>query len=52
MSDHGSLARLLISKGIIAEAEYLEAIADGMEREAKMYKERVSEHFGRPIDLA
>lgn len=52
MSDHGSLARLLIAKGVISEAEYLAAIADGMEAEARKYEQRLSEHYGRPVNLA
>lgn len=36
MADHGSLARLLIAKGVITEEEYLAAIAEGAEMEAEM----------------
>lgn len=32
--DSGSLAELLIAKGVITEEEYMRAVAGGMEREA------------------
>ena len=49
--DSGALAELLIKKGVISEAEYLEAIAAGMEREAKNYEERLSRKLGTKITL-
>tara|TARA_R110000868_G_scaffold936_5_gene7160 strand:+ start:2320 stop:2616 length:297 start_codon:yes stop_codon:yes gene_type:complete len=52
MSDHGGLVRLLISKGVITESEYLSAIADAMEEEAAKYQASVSQHFGREVKLA
>lgn len=52
MSDHGSLAKLLIDKGVITEDEYLEAIADGTEREKQRYEAILSERFGKPVTLA
>lgn len=52
MADHGSLARLLIAKGLISEAEYIAALAEGMEREKAAYEQRLSEHYGRPVTLA
>jgi hypothetical protein len=51
MVNSSALAELLISKGVITEAEYLEVIAAGMEREAKLYEDRISEHYGRKITL-
>jgi hypothetical protein len=39
MVDCGSLAELLVAKGIITEEERVKALADGMEREVQMYKE-------------
>lgn len=51
MVDSSALAELLIAKGIITEDEYAEAIAAGMEREAKAYEDRLSEHYGRKITL-
>ena len=44
--DHAALVRLLIEKGIITEAEYLEAIADEAEREKARYEERISQALG------
>ena len=52
MADHGSLAQLLIDKGVITEAEYLGAIADGIEREQARYEELLTERFGKPVTLA
>jgi len=52
MAEHSALAKLLIDKGLISEDEYLEAIADGMEREARSYEERLSAHFGTTVTLA
>lgn len=51
MADHGSLAKLLISKGLITEEEYIAALADGMEEEVKRYEERLTERLGRPVRL-
>lgn len=51
-ADIGSLARLLIAKGVISEDEYLSAIADGMEQEKEAYERMLSEHFGKPVTLA
>lgn len=52
MSDHGSLAALLIAKGIFTEDEYLEAIAAGTEREQARYEQLLTERFGCPVSLA
>jgi hypothetical protein len=49
--DLGSLAQLLIEKGIITAEEYGEAMADGMEVEAQMYEADVSEQMGVPVTL-
>lgn len=37
MVDSSALATLLIAKGIFTEEEYIEAVADAMERELKFY---------------
>jgi len=52
MSDVGGLAGLLIKKGVFTMEEYTEAIADSMEREADSYRQYLSDHFGRKVDLA
>jgi hypothetical protein len=52
MADLGSLAKLLIDKGVITEAEYLEAIASGAEREQARYEQLLTERFGKPVKLA
>lgn len=46
MRDLASLVFLLVAKGIITQAEYETAIADGMEQEAADYKRRINEHYG------
>lgn len=51
-SDQGSLAKLLMDKGVITEAEYLEAIADGIEREQARYEQMLTDRFGHPVKLA
>ena len=52
MSDMGGLATLLIAKGVITEDEYLAAIADAMEREAKTYADEISRRSGVTVTLA
>jgi len=39
--DLGSLAGLLIEKGVITREEYLKALAEGMEAEVRSYQERI-----------
>lgn len=51
MVEHSALAALLIEKGVISEAEYLTALADGMERERDTYAEWLRAAFGANIDL-
>lgn len=51
MADLGSLARLLIAKGVITELEYLDAIATGMEMEAQDYENRLSNMLGIKVIL-
>jgi hypothetical protein len=52
MSEHSALAQLLIGKGVITEAEYLEAVAAGMEREASLYEDELKNRFGANVTLA
>ncbi len=51
LRDTASLVGLLVRKGVITEVEYMEAIADGMEEEKRGYEQRLTEHFGRPVNL-
>lgn len=46
MSDIGAVSRLLISKGVFTEREYLEAICKGMEDERDSYEAAVQALFG------
>lgn len=52
LRDSATLARLLIAKGLITEAEYVAAQADGMEEEAEMYRLWLEERTGAKITLA
>jgi hypothetical protein len=45
-SDQGALATLLIEKGVITEAEYFKALADGMEREKEMREKQLGVKLG------
>lgn len=38
MSDHAALTRILVSRGIISELEYHQALVDAMESEVKTYE--------------
>ncbi len=51
LADHGSLVRLLISKGVLTELEYLDALAAGMEIEVANYEARLSEDLGTKVTL-
>ena len=52
MVDSAALAQLLITKGVINEAEYMEAIATAMEREAARYESELSQRLGTNVTLA
>jgi hypothetical protein len=52
MAEHAGLAKLLIAKGIITEAEYFEAMASAMEDEAKLYEDELSRRTGSKVTLA
>ena len=51
MVNDAAIARLLISKGIITEEEYVGAVTEEMEAEAKRYADRLSEELGTRITL-
>lgn len=51
MVEHSALARLLIAKGLLSEAEYLEALAEGMRAEVSLYEEELSAQLGRAVTL-
>lgn len=46
MADLGSLAKLLIDKGVITEAEYFDAVLAGLRREIDTYERRLSGRTG------
>lgn len=50
-ADISSLTTLLIQKGLFTELEYLEALADGMEREKARYEALLSEKTGQKVTL-
>lgn len=51
MAEHSALAKLLIAKGVITEAEYLEAQAAGMEAEARLYEDELTRLTGSKVTL-
>jgi sulfite reductase beta subunit-like hemoprotein len=50
-TDHQGLVRLLMSKGIISEAEYIRAMADAAEEEVRRYEQRLNERMGGPTKI-
>jgi hypothetical protein len=50
--DMASVVDLLIRQGLITRADYLAAIADGMEREQAAYEARISARTGKKVTLA
>lgn len=52
MSDQCGLAKLLIAKNVFTEAEYVAALADAMEAEARRYEAELTRRLGRPVSLA
>ena len=51
MTDHSSLVRLLIAKGVLTWDEYEQAICEGMEAEKQRYEEVLSKKTGARITL-
>jgi hypothetical protein len=51
MVENSALVRLLISKGILTEEEWAQALADGMEDEVRLYEQWLSEKLGTTITL-
>lgn len=51
MADHGGLAKLLIDKGVITEAEYMDAITASMETEKARYEKHISDLVGKSVTL-
>lgn len=45
-SDHSALARLLIEKEVITEAEYIDGIISGYEKEIAHYEDRIRVAYG------
>lgn len=41
MCDQAALVQLLVARGVITEVEYYEALCASMEREVKLYQERI-----------
>lgn len=40
LSDHSALVRILVSRGLITELEYTQALVDAMEAEVKSYEKK------------
>jgi hypothetical protein len=51
MVEHSALARLLVAKGVITEAEYSEALAEGMREEVALYERGLTEEIGKRVTL-
>lgn len=51
LRDTASLVGLLIAKGMITEAEYLKAIADGMEQEVRELEARLTQAYGGKVPI-
>lgn len=51
MCDHTALAKLLMSKGVITEEEYVAAITNEMQVEKARYEAWLSELMGRQVHL-
>ena len=51
MVEHSALARLLIAKGVITEAEYRESLAEGMREEVALYERGLTEQLGKRVTL-
>lgn len=49
--EHGALVRMLIKKGLFSEQEYMVALADAMEEEAKKYRDRLEAIHGVNVEL-
>lgn len=41
-----AIAHLLMEKGVITEEEYMIAVVEAAEREAEMYRQEISQHYG------
>lgn len=52
MVEHSALAQLLIAKGIFTSDEYVEALAEAMEREVSLYEHELTKRTGRKVTLA
>jgi len=49
-AEHGGLAELLISKGLITEVEYWDAMIKGVADEAERMRHQLAEQHGVPIE--
>ena len=47
----GALVKILIGKGLFTEEEYMESVANEMEREVAEYERRLTELLGKPVHL-
>lgn len=50
--DTGAVAKLLVSRGVFTQLEYLTAIADAMEAEAERCAKRTRERLGLPDSVS
>lgn len=52
MVETSALAMLMVQKGIITYDEWAKALADAMEREADLYRQRLRTRLGPNVDIA
>lgn len=52
MVGNAAAVQLLIAKGVITEEEYFTALADGMEREKRLYEQFLTQYFEKPVTLS
>lgn len=51
MCEHGAISRLLVSKGLVTEAEFYDASLNSLKEEITRYEQRISSLVGRPVRL-
>lgn len=51
MVENSALVKLLVSKGVLTDEEWAEALAEGMEDEVRLYEKWLTEKIGTNISL-
>lgn len=50
MCDHAALVQLMLDKGIITQAEYLDALNDSLQKEVDKYRASIAAEHGVPVE--